>query len=668
MPKMKFYNGTSWVTLDANDADTVDGKHASDFAPVGHVGSGGTAHSIATTTVNGFMSSADKTYLESLKTHTHDSLKSTDDRDIKPSGTVKNYLSTFFTSKEGLTGVAGSDWQDLLVLNTYTDASGGSVNALAFDKSTKSIAHYQALQTDTTWGTPKTLAYQEDVNTSLAGKLDTTATAAAATKLATARSIALAGDVTGSVTFDGTANVSITATVADDSHNHIISNVDGLQTALDGKLSLAGGTMTGPVVITNTVDATVTGTGHALQIGPSTSENLVFDSNEIMARNNGVVSPLYLQNDGGEILIANQTGDGKLTVKGSTVISEDGKGVPLNNQIPAVFEGNLTFTHPTVGGYNSLVFKSAANPGSDYGYLAYFDDVSSFNTTYLSDASTENGALVLGVENDLGSNDPAATTSPADLMVIRPASRLIIDANAQAGTTQNSLGNILEIRKEGSLHAAFNVDGNLVFHKQEQSAKLAPEFTSVNTAKSRIQFSSSGYTSNDPGFIIHEIGISDASDTNKGVLHICPTDDNAGPATGSNADYVAIHGNDDPVTIKLYTDGTVVTPSYMQASSFNTSSTREVKDNITLFVEDALSMVDVTPVYNYQYKDELAAKGTAARVRTGLILEESPEHLSAEGGQSVDIYAMNATLWKAVQQLSQQVKDLQTKLANNGIA
>lgn len=41
-----------------------------------------------------------------------------------------------------------------------------------------------------------------------------------AVKLKTARSIALAGDVTGSATFDGSSNVSITATVADDSHTH----------------------------------------------------------------------------------------------------------------------------------------------------------------------------------------------------------------------------------------------------------------------------------------------------------------------------------------------------------------------------------------------------------------------------------------------------------------
>lgn len=61
------------------------------------------------------------------------------------------------------------------------------------------------------------------------------ATAGAADKLKTARKISLTGDVTGNVTFDGTGDVSITATVADDSHNHTISNIDNLQTTLDGK-------------------------------------------------------------------------------------------------------------------------------------------------------------------------------------------------------------------------------------------------------------------------------------------------------------------------------------------------------------------------------------------------------------------------------------------------
>lgn len=71
------------------------------------------------------------------------------------------------------------------------------------------------------------------VNT--AGDQNTSGNAATATALANARDITLSGDVSGSASFDGSANITITATVADDSHNHTIANVDGLQTALDAK-------------------------------------------------------------------------------------------------------------------------------------------------------------------------------------------------------------------------------------------------------------------------------------------------------------------------------------------------------------------------------------------------------------------------------------------------
>lgn len=82
--------------------------------------------------------------------------------------------------------------------------------------------------------------------------------ATTASSLQTARSISLIGDVTGSTTFDGSGNVSITATVADDSHNHIISNIDDLQTELDSKLNTSGGTISGNLIVSGNL--TINGT------------------------------------------------------------------------------------------------------------------------------------------------------------------------------------------------------------------------------------------------------------------------------------------------------------------------------------------------------------------------------------------------------------------------
>lgn len=61
-----------------------------------------------------------------------------------------------------------------------------------------------------------------------------TGNASTATKLATARAITLTGDVTGTVNFDGSAGVSMTTVVGDDSHLHSFANLTNKPTTLSG--------------------------------------------------------------------------------------------------------------------------------------------------------------------------------------------------------------------------------------------------------------------------------------------------------------------------------------------------------------------------------------------------------------------------------------------------
>ena len=96
-------------------------------------------------------------------------LPAEDDRDMKPNtsdiGSSVKGIKPFFSSLGGMTGTANSDYQDVLVLDTYSDTSGGKANALTFDKSEMKIRHWQASQTATSWGTSKTLAYFDDIPT-----------------------------------------------------------------------------------------------------------------------------------------------------------------------------------------------------------------------------------------------------------------------------------------------------------------------------------------------------------------------------------------------------------------------------------------------------------------------------------------------------------------------
>lgn len=71
-----------------------------------------------------------------------------------------------------------------------------------------------------------------------------TVTASQADSLSTARSISLSGDVTGSTSFDGTQDVTITATVADDSHTHSFDNLTS-KTSGTGDYATAGDLVSG---------------------------------------------------------------------------------------------------------------------------------------------------------------------------------------------------------------------------------------------------------------------------------------------------------------------------------------------------------------------------------------------------------------------------------------
>jgi|GEM_PF-3547899 len=85
--------------------------------------------------------------------------------------------------------------------------------------------------------------------------LGISANAVSATKLATARTITISGDVDGSASFDGSANITITTTVDNDSHTH-----DGryyTETESDGRfVNVTGDSMSGDLTIDGTLYAT----------------------------------------------------------------------------------------------------------------------------------------------------------------------------------------------------------------------------------------------------------------------------------------------------------------------------------------------------------------------------------------------------------------------------
>ena len=76
--------------------------------------------------------------------------------------------------------------------------------------------------------------------------LDITAgLAEVAEKLKEARIISLDGDATGSIKFDGSENKTLVVTIKDDSHNHIMDNIDGLADEFNKKVNVDGSNASG---------------------------------------------------------------------------------------------------------------------------------------------------------------------------------------------------------------------------------------------------------------------------------------------------------------------------------------------------------------------------------------------------------------------------------------
>lgn len=136
-------------------------------------------------------------------------------------------------------------------INTLNGTGAGSVSKAVADAKSEVQANINAHTDNTTihitadertaWNGKTTMAAVEAKGYQTAAQVQAIKVnnATAADKLKTARAISLTGDATGSADFDGSEAINIAVTVADDSHNHIISNVDGLQDALDAKATPA---------------------------------------------------------------------------------------------------------------------------------------------------------------------------------------------------------------------------------------------------------------------------------------------------------------------------------------------------------------------------------------------------------------------------------------------
>jgi hypothetical protein len=262
----KNFGTTSGTVAQGNDARFTDARTPTahthgNITNAGAIGS--TTNLVVVTGTSGVLTTSSRSGIDSRasfppSTHTHD------DRYYTESESDSRFINTAGDTMTGLlisrstTGAMAVNTQGVPGFEVIT--SGANAAYMTFHRAGNHAVRF-GLDTDNQlkvggWSLGNvayTLYHTGNLNpitTSNIGSQSvsyatTAGNATTATTLQTARTIALAGDVTGSASFNGSSNISITATVADDSHNHVISNVDGLQDALNLKANLASPALTG---------------------------------------------------------------------------------------------------------------------------------------------------------------------------------------------------------------------------------------------------------------------------------------------------------------------------------------------------------------------------------------------------------------------------------------
>jgi len=95
--------------------------------------------------------------------------------------------------------------------------------------------------TATCWQTGRTISLTGAVTGSVTG-VNGSGNVSIATTATSDPTLCICGDATGSATFTNLGNANLSLTIADDSHNHTVANVDGLATCLSGKAGTNGST------------------------------------------------------------------------------------------------------------------------------------------------------------------------------------------------------------------------------------------------------------------------------------------------------------------------------------------------------------------------------------------------------------------------------------------
>lgn len=211
---------------------------------------------------------------------------------------------------------------------------------------------------------------------------DATKNVLSATKLTTSRTISLSGDASGSASFDGSTNTSITVTVADNSHNHTLSNISDFPSTVS---SVELGYLDG---VTSNIQT-------QLDAKPSTLKTIngasIVGSGDIVVGGGDMLKSTYDTTNNG-IVDRAETADKLATARTIGGVSFNGTA---NIDLPGV---NTTGNQNTTGNATTATTANALNSSNSYIGAEFTANAGAFRAQNFGGVAT-NGVVYFGNAN-----------------------------------------------------------------------------------------------------------------------------------------------------------------------------------------------------------------------------------------------------------------------------
>jgi hypothetical protein len=488
--------------------------------------------------------------------------------------------------------------------------------------------------------------------------------------------ITLTGDVTGTGTITDLGDVSFETTIADDSHNHTIANIDGLQDALNLKAPLASPALTG-----NPTAPTQAGSDDSTKIATTAFVQDRIDT--VIGTAGSTLDTL------GELSASLSNDQDALTALTTTVGTKLAKASNLSDlQDAATARVNLGVDpagtdNSTLAGLTATAIGKAVITGSDAAAIRISLGVDAAGTNNYSHPSHPGDDINI----DTGVLSGAKVISDLDFNVTTDTLGHVTDANATIATRDLTLADLgysgdanannysLPLgtsTTRGGFKIGYSENGkNYPVEISSEKMYVNVPWTDTNTTYTRADFIDQDVNTNSS--VSFDKVTVDASST-KGLYFT--SDPGGGTGDLARIRYYATSGeitklhlsvaNDADDTIHLDASGGTDVSNTLRVTGdviAYYSSDERLKDNI-IPIEGALEKVEKLGGYEFDWNDK---QKDYEGHDIGVIAQEVeaifPELVATRdnGFKAVKYEKLTAVLLQAVKELSEKVKQLENK-------